>query len=411
MRGPRKLSVWRAAGYGGRALRTASQCARALRFEYRDLTLRAVARVLIQLPALIAYLWLLPRLEVRFSDNPSGKLLAEHLSLRRWGLPRFRLAQGVLQLPTDFSTYLRGRRRQALRTNMRRARERGIQCSEAVVPTAMRAELKRTRNTPTERWRAFDRDGNVVGEALLTVDQECALLHGMGCREQDVRWLLHTAIVERLCGSGCRLLLTNSHDAPLLPPGQQHFQHLLGYSVARLRPRAPRVASTTRRRLVSAFALGTVASGAIVGQHVLPSPLQSMHLAGHRALVWLAALAAVRVAANRVGLTTLVGGVAGLELVLLGETPEVGLAYFLCGVTLDAVLALFPRFADHPIAMSAVGAAVIFVALLAPAFPTLGHDAAAGQTIPPVLGAILFGALGAGLGQSVGRRSRRFAGF
>jgi hypothetical protein len=85
-----------------------------------------------------------------------------------------------------------------------------------------------------ECWQAWSRTGALVGEAWVTVDDECALLHSLVTSESDVRWLLHTAIVEQLCARGCRQLLTNSHDAFLMPAGQQHFQHLLGYSVERL---------------------------------------------------------------------------------------------------------------------------------------------------------------------------------
>jgi hypothetical protein len=44
----------------------------------------------------------------------------------------------------------------------------------------------------------LDRDGARVGDAWLTVDEDCALLHSLASGEQDVRWLLHTEI-----GSDC----------------------------------------------------------------------------------------------------------------------------------------------------------------------------------------------------------------
>jgi len=150
-----------------------------------------------------------------------------------------------------------------------------------------------------------------------------------------------------------------------------------------------------------------LAVAAIVGAQALSSPL---HLAGSRALVWLTALVAVRVATNRAGWTTLVGAVAGLAIVLLesASTLEVPLAYFLCGVALDLELALVPRLAQSVLAMSLAGAIVIFVTLIAPAFPTLGHHPpGSAWTISPVLGALLFGALSAGLGQRLGHTLRR----
>jgi hypothetical protein len=229
--------------YGTSALHTATACARTLRFDLRELTPRGFVRLLAQLPVLLSYLHQLPRARIRLSDRPTGRMLGEHLALRRLGVPRFRLAQGVLFLPSDFSTYLRGRKRQAVRTNIRHASEAGVRCERALIPHWMPpwADRKLTEPAPTEYWRALDRDGNLVGEAWLTVDIECALLHALGASEWSARWLLHTAIVERLCeSSSCRLLVSNSYDAPLMSRGQQYFQHLLGYSVARLCPEVAR---------------------------------------------------------------------------------------------------------------------------------------------------------------------------
>jgi hypothetical protein len=125
-------------------------------------------------------------------------------------------------------------------------------------------------------------------------------------------------------------------------------------------------------------------------------------------VVWLTALTAVRVAAERAGWATFVGGAAGLASALLGAAPAVSLAYFLCGVALDAELALFPRLARSATAMSCAGATVIFVAVIAPEFPTLGHHPdGMGWTIPPPLGAIVFGAIAAILGYRVGQFFRR----
>jgi hypothetical protein len=198
-------------------------------------------RAVVQLPALIVYICRLQRLDVPLSGEPAGMAIREHLALRRWGLPRFRLAQGFLRLPPDFASYMRGRRRQALRTNIARASERGITCHRETLSAWRRSEPGLTRVAPAERWWAATPDGAIVGEALLTIDRECALLHLLNTREPYVRWLLHAAIVERLCYSRRRLLITNSFDSPLLAPGQQHFQRLLGYSVARLQPRRLRL--------------------------------------------------------------------------------------------------------------------------------------------------------------------------
>jgi hypothetical protein len=224
-------------GYGSKALLRAGECARAIVLEQAHRRPRAAARMLVYLPALTLYLRSLPRVDVLLSDEPTGVSIREHLSLRRLGAPRFRLAQGILSLPTDFASYMRGRRRQAVRTNVRHACKLGITCHLATIPDWRRAERGLSQRAPVERWWATDAHGEIVGEALLTVDRVCALLHMLQTRQTYVRWLLHTEIVERLCTAQRALLITNSSDVPLMPPGQQHFQHLLGYSIARLRPR------------------------------------------------------------------------------------------------------------------------------------------------------------------------------
>ncbi|MGH2913999.1 MAG: hypothetical protein ACRDMX_03320, partial [Solirubrobacteraceae bacterium] len=121
----------RGSGYDGRALARATACARALRFGDGDQT--RLLRTLPGVPGLLWYLLRVPRTAVALSDGPAGQMIAQHLACRRWGLPRFRLAQGVLQLPSDRAAYLRGRRRQAVRTNVRRARELGLRCEREVV--------------------------------------------------------------------------------------------------------------------------------------------------------------------------------------------------------------------------------------------------------------------------------------
>lgn len=247
--------------YASRRLRRASQCARALRFELRSLGPIGLAQALVRVPSLALFLLRVPRLDVHLSGSEPGRMLAAQLSLRRFGVPRYKLAQGVLELPSSFPDYLRGRHRQAVRTNIHRAREQGIVChympltatARAVLPAAatltlaspadhceiaggwVAANAIEVPGTPGECWWARDASGAIVGRAWLTVDERCAVLHALGSSRSGVRWLLHSAIVERVCASGCELLLTNSFDVPLMEPGAQYFQALLGYTIARVR--------------------------------------------------------------------------------------------------------------------------------------------------------------------------------
>ncbi len=129
---------------------------------------------------------------------------------------------------------MRGRSKQAVRTNVARAQARGIECTYTIVARWTPFDHPRAPAAPVQHWQATNAAGRVLGEAWVTLDEDCALLHSLVTRESDVRWLMHAAIVEQLCARGCSQLLTNSHDAFLMPAGQQYFQRLLGYSVERL---------------------------------------------------------------------------------------------------------------------------------------------------------------------------------
>ena len=74
---------------------------------------------------------------VFLSGSLAGEALRAYFNQRSLGVfPQHRLCRGVLLLPRDHSAYLRGRRRQALRTNLRRAAAAGIVCEEVSDPAA-----------------------------------------------------------------------------------------------------------------------------------------------------------------------------------------------------------------------------------------------------------------------------------
>jgi hypothetical protein len=188
----------------------------------------------------------LPTVDVRLTASLEGRMIGEHLAIRSDARLRYRDAQGVLRLPADIAEYLRGRHRQAVRTNVGHARRAGLRAGVEFVPDwapgTDDSRLPFITPGPVERWNLMNEDGTIVGQAILSVDEEVALLQGLMSLVPHGRWLLHTAMVERLCGS-CRVLLINCDDAYLMPPGVQHFQRLLGYEVARLRfdrARSPR---------------------------------------------------------------------------------------------------------------------------------------------------------------------------
>jgi hypothetical protein len=170
-------------------------------------------------------------------------MIAEHFSIREAGRFRYRSAQAILDLPTDFADYMRGRHRQAVRTNIGHARRAGqfvLSCAvDGWAPGLDDSRRAAITPGPVERWMVLAADGQIVADSIVSVDRDVALLQGLVSSTENARWLLHTAIVERLCGE-CSLLLTNSDDVYRLAAGTQHFQRLLGYRIGRLRiSRAP----------------------------------------------------------------------------------------------------------------------------------------------------------------------------
>jgi hypothetical protein len=182
----------------------------------------------------------LPTIKVRLTPSRAGRMIGEHFAIRERGRWRYRDAQGVLPLPAEFSHYMRGRHRQAVRTNTAHARKAGLTVLSMAIdnwtPGTDDSRAAHLTPGPVERWMVLNPDGEIVADSILSIDEHVALLHGLVtiAANTNARWLLHTAIVERLCGS-CPVLLTNSDDAYFMGTGNQHFQRLLGYEISRLR--------------------------------------------------------------------------------------------------------------------------------------------------------------------------------
>jgi hypothetical protein len=195
----------------------------------------------------------LPTVTVRPSGSAAGRMIAEHLAIREGGHFRYRGVQGVLRLPDSFAEYQRGRRRQAVRTNVGHARRAGLVAVRTAVddwePGVDDTRRGRITPGPVDWWRVHapdDPHGWPVAEAIVSVDEEVALLHGLSSSLGHARWLIHAAVVESLCGR-CKVLIVNSDEAYLLGDGHRYFQQLLGYEVARLEvPRTPRARIASR---------------------------------------------------------------------------------------------------------------------------------------------------------------------
>ena len=214
--------------------------------------------------ALIALLVETPREVVPVSGSAAGRALETYFSERFLGLiPQNRLCRGVLVLPNDHAQYLRGRHRQALRTNLRRAALAGVRCEEchdpAIALVAVQEVLAARRTQPgdlsklTQAWeRIFsrpettvlvgrDRDGRAVGLIAAVVDDRVGLIRIAVACHHGARWALHDHLVRMLITRRVRYLLAEG-EGPFgalgFPPEIHHYQRLLGYELRHVVPRA-----------------------------------------------------------------------------------------------------------------------------------------------------------------------------
>jgi hypothetical protein len=200
-----------------------------------------------------AYFRLLRKLPVEtlvVSALPAGQILGDRWSGQSW---RKAASHACLPLPTSHETYLRGRHRQALRTNLHRADKIHLTCQS--VETDWAATRKALREGPfaslvtkldamdeldafIKSWAVFDAEHRPLGRAVALVDEKTAvllLLHGP--LDLDVahqtRYLLHTALVADLIRHGVRHLVVESIIGA--PEGLKYFAARLGYRACRIR--------------------------------------------------------------------------------------------------------------------------------------------------------------------------------
>jgi hypothetical protein len=176
-----------------------------------------------------------------------------------------RLAQAVLDLEPDDQTYLSGRSRQALRTNMKHAQKRGVEVTRVASYgewSAATQEILGSREGAQERlaqlrpppdtqdmgyFVAVDDTGHAVAISAVAIFSDYAMLvWSLSAPDHPAasssRYLLHTYMRSNLRGQGVRHLIagTGVRDAP----GLHYFQHLLGYQVRNLRIRVRDGAAT-----------------------------------------------------------------------------------------------------------------------------------------------------------------------
>jgi hypothetical protein len=221
------------------------------------------------------------------TGSAAGRALRAYFNERSLGIfPRNRLCRGVLLLPPDHSEYLRGRRRQALRTNLKRAAVAGITCETAADRSAFLNELEQiyrpTAHNDLEDWRkelarpevtlmvARDPGGRLLAAVGVVGDSTLSLIIFATAISHEARWALHDHLVRALISRRVRYLLAEGSGpfgALGFSPNVQHYQHLLGYELRHLTPTPTR--SVLRLRLVAISVLAmAVAAGTL---YALPS--------------------------------------------------------------------------------------------------------------------------------------------
>ena len=210
---------------------------------------RAAATMACAVPALrdrMAVLAELPTLAVSVSPTALGDRMEAKYGGHRHGVP-CRLAVSVLALPATGEDYLRGRSRQAVRTNSNRAVAAGVTCrrmgrveaevritavlrarGEAALVESVREDLQ---SGLVQAWLARDTEDATEVVALTSIDGAFARLDLMlaapGREAGPSRYLLSAHLVTELAARGVRHLAVDT--ALFLEPGLRHFQRLLGF--------------------------------------------------------------------------------------------------------------------------------------------------------------------------------------
>jgi hypothetical protein len=218
----------------------------------------------------------LPRVEAAFSDSPAGTELRDWFDPRRV-LPLDRAPVALLHLPADATDYLRGRSRQALRTNLTHARAAGLTCAPASSAeqvwdcvhriaarrgqTAEHVVLRRPRPGLVRDFAiAWDAAGEPV--ALVETIQDggwaglAVLVSAHGHPDALLaRYALLAHAVGDLVERGARALVVGG-SMLLTEPGVRYFQRRTGFVPVWLRPAPTTAPSTRRRALTGAPTLG-----------------------------------------------------------------------------------------------------------------------------------------------------------
>ena len=207
-------------------------------------------------PALIrglAAIWRLPVVDLRVRRSDADAWSGSFFNPAGRDIFSGRLAQAVLELPTTEEHYLAGRSKQALRTNLRHARELGVTSGRAasyeawfkaasVIANGEAPVRDMGKPEPGQRvtyYVARDAYGTPLAFAGVALFGQFAVLFVMASQTDRrpcaswARYQLHTHLAFDLSAFGVKYLLVGS--ALRQTVGNQYFQHLLGYRARHLR--------------------------------------------------------------------------------------------------------------------------------------------------------------------------------
>jgi hypothetical protein len=204
----------------------------------------------------------LPRVEAPFSETPAGAELRAWFRPGRW-LALDRAPVALLRLPATEEEYLRGRPKQALRTNLTAARRAGLRCAQASSAAEVWDALHHIaarRGQPPGRMvprrpsglrRDFGIAWDATGEPVALVETivdgawaGLAVLVSASDHPQAslARYLLHAHTVRGLVDQDVQVLVVGG-SMLLTQPGVRYFQRRTGFVPVWLRPSpAPRAA-------------------------------------------------------------------------------------------------------------------------------------------------------------------------
>jgi len=211
---------------------------------------------LVHEPALIrglAAIWRLPVVDLRVPRADANAWSGACFGPAGRGIFSGRLAQAALELPTVEKHYLAGGAKQALRTNLRHARDLGvtsgqISTHEAWVEAAnviadggawVRHMAKPEPGQQVVYYGARDANETPLALAGVALFGEFAVLFIMVSHPDRrpgaswARYQLHTCLALDLARLGVKYLLVGS--ALRQTAGNQYFEHLLGYRARHLR--------------------------------------------------------------------------------------------------------------------------------------------------------------------------------